>query len=69
MQAANEAPDFFFGRRCGAPLVCITRTTFQIATGTEGVEQKRSDTLEIGGRSWDVLLRFYEGFRIARELV
>ena len=69
VQAANEAPDFFFGGGGGAPLLATTGTRFQIATGTEGVEQERSETLEIGGCSGDVLLWFYGGSWIAREFV
>jgi len=69
VEAADEAADFFFGGGGGAPLLGTTGTGFQIATGTEGVEQERSETLEIGGCSGNMLLRFYGGSWIARELV
>ena len=69
VEAADEAADFFFGGAGGAPLLGTTGTGFQIATGTEGVEQERSETLEIGGSSEDMFLWLRDGLGIARELV
>jgi hypothetical protein len=68
-EAVDEAADFFFGGGGGASLLGITRIRFQIATGTERVEQERSETLEIGGCSGNILLWFYGDLWIAREFI
>ena len=68
-QAADEAADLFFGGAGRAPFLGTTGTRFQVAAGTEGVEQERSDTFEIGGRSGTMLLWLYEGLWISREFI
>ena len=42
---------------------------FQIAAGTEGFDQKRCETFEIGGRGGYIFFGFRNGFRIAHKLV
>ena len=69
MQSADEAPDFFFGGSCGVPFLGADRTRFQVATGSEGVEQERRETLEIGGGGGDKFVRFRDGSGIPREFV
>lgn len=69
MQAANKAANFFFGGSGGAALLGCAGVRFQIAAGTEGVEQKRCETFEIGGRGSDIFFGLQCGFRIAHKLV
>jgi len=68
VEAANEAANFFFGG-CGGALFQTTGSWFQIAAGTESVEQESGETLEISGSSGDVILGFRGGLWIAREFV
>src|ERR1700674_4612413 len=69
VEATDEAPDFFLGGSAGAPPLGAIGTRFQIATGAEGVEQERSEALEIGGGGGDRLGWMRDGLGIACEFV
>jgi len=69
MQAANKAANFFVGGSGGAALLGAVRARFQIAAGTEGFEQKRSEAFQIGRGGGDILFGFRYGFGITHKLV
>src|SRR5882762_6283544 len=69
VEATDEATDFFLGGSGGAPLLGATWTPFQIATRADGIEQERSEALEIGGGRGDGLGRMRHGLGIACEFV
>jgi hypothetical protein len=67
VQTANKAADFFFCGGGRAPLRDGVR--FQVAAGTEGIEQERGQAFEVGGGSRNMLLRFRGSLGIAHEFV
>jgi hypothetical protein len=69
VEAANEAANFFINGSGGAPFLRSTRVRFQIAAGAEGIEQERSEALEIGGRGGEMFLLFRDSLGIAGEFV
>jgi hypothetical protein len=69
VEATDEAADFFLGGSGGAPLLGATWTRFQVATRADGIEQERSEALEIGGGCGDGLGRMRHGLGIAREFI